>query len=78
MLDEHKWIESLTRDAEGLQAAKRTAIAFNQPKDLEQERIALLDRMGTLPSVAEAMERGRAMIESLNRNPEIPENGDQT
>ena len=66
-LGEHNYIASLTRDAEGLQAAKRTAIAFNQPKDLEQERTDLLDRLGSLPSADEAMERGRKMIEDLNR-----------
>lgn len=64
------------RDAEGLQAAKRNAIAFNQPKDLEGERIALLDRMGKLPSSAEAMQRGLDMIKSLNRKPETEPSGD--
>src|SRR5438552_12875862 len=45
-LSEHRRIDALTRDAEGLQMAKRNAMAFNKPKDLEDERTALLDRMG--------------------------------
>lgn len=43
------------------------AMAFHKPKDLEDERAALLDRMGTLPDSAVAMERGLKMIEDLNR-----------
>lgn len=55
------------RDAEGLQAAKRTAMAFNQPKDLEGERQDLLDRMGVLPTISEAIARGEKMIADLNK-----------
>lgn len=65
-LGEHKWIDSLTRNAEGLQAAKRTAIAFHEPKDLADERTDLLDMMGALPDSAEAMTRGLQMVEEIN------------
>lgn len=66
-LGEHRWIDALTTDAEGLQAAKRSAIAFHNPKDLADERIDLLDRMGGLPDPAEAVERGRRMLEDLKK-----------
>jgi hypothetical protein len=48
---EHKRLEALMRDAEGLQAAKRNAIAFHKPKDLEDERSELLAD-GVLPDPA--------------------------
>lgn len=64
-LSEHKWIDALTRDAEGLQGAKRTAIAFHQPQDLEDERRDFLDRVGALPSHEDALAIGYKMIEEL-------------
>jgi hypothetical protein len=65
-LSEHKRLDALTRDAEGLQMAKRNAMAFNKPKDLVDERNDLLDRMGLLPNPAEAMARALQTIEDLN------------
>jgi hypothetical protein len=66
-LGELRRFERLTRDAEGLQMAKRNAIAFNRPKDLDDERTDLLDRMSALPDPAEALARGQKMIDDLNR-----------
>lgn len=59
--------DDLKADARGLQAASRTAIAFNDPKRLEEERVALLGRMrGNAPAdVAAARARGRRMVEQI-------------
>jgi hypothetical protein len=64
-LQEHQRFDVLMRDAEGLQSAKRTAIAFHQPKDLEDERRDLLSRFGGQPSHDDALERGLKMLKDL-------------
>jgi hypothetical protein len=56
------------RDGEGLQAAKRTAIAFHKPKDLQDERSELLAKMGVLPLVGHAVERGMKMLRISKRS----------
>ena len=53
------------RDAESLQLAKRTAMAFHKPVDLEDERSDLLYRMGIMPTISEALEKGKKMLEDL-------------
>jgi len=62
---EHERIDGLIRDAEGLVAAKRATIAFHKPGDLDDERTNLLQRMGIMPTVSEALERGKKMLDDL-------------
>lgn len=66
-LREAERIEAILRDAEGLRAAKRVAFAFNDPKRLDDERTDLMDRAGMLPARAEAMAKGRAVIDAMKR-----------
>lgn len=65
-------LDALARDSEGLQAATRTAIAFHEPRKLEEERRALLTRLHTGPNnarstPAEARARARALIDRMRR-----------
>lgn len=62
-------IESLAEDGDRLREASLTAIAYHEPKRLEDERKHLLARVreSRSPNVQGALARGRAMIERLRR-----------
>jgi len=77
-LTELERFDALRRDGEGLQAATRTAIAFHEPKRLEEQRREFLARLNPkkVLSAKEARARALKLIRSGAMadvtNPEVP------
>ncbi|MBI2407495.1 MAG: hypothetical protein HYV19_04250 [Gemmatimonadetes bacterium] len=57
-------VDALTRDSEALHAATRNALAFHEPRKLEEERRALLQLVRPQVSASDAKARALRLVRS--------------